>query len=454
MKSSIMNLSKYLSGIPNLNPEDMALILVQAHRFFEYCHDSARDSKSEDSAQTFREWVTKQTSDEELLHQTNQALHYWTEYSNRYLSPTPELDLLTSRPGIVSASGTMSFLLAPLNREVTNQTFLFPKRVGTKAGESEWLKTCNDLAKEMQTRGMSWKTQASYLGNWKRFRKFISVDVRPCQVSWQDATSYHDYLLHEKKLSSASIRSSTFSLKFIFENILHSPLGAEFKKPMPLKPRKPPVVLSRKEVNDFLNHVEGPRHLLFSLLYGCGMRLNEGLSLRIKDIDFENRWILILDGKGSKGRHVPLPEKLVQPLRIHIDELSKSYEYDLIRGIRPWMPASILRSASKNRNDKLWQWIFPSKAIMDYEGFSGKFRWHVPPSGAQRSFSAILARAGIAKHASSHTLRHSFATHLIQNGVDIKTLQRLLGHSDMETTAKYLHVFIDGPTVQSPLDYT
>lgn len=453
MNTVAVDLSTYLSGIPNLKPEDISEILVQVDRFFEYCHNGARDPKSDDSAKTYRELATTQTKDARILHQTNQALYYWAEFHNRYLSPTPELDLLNSRPGFLTSKGSLSFLPIPEDQGCQNQIPLFPIELQSTDYDAAWQSTCNALTKEMQTRGFSWKTQHSYLGNLQRFQKFIATDTKPTQITWKDAENYLDHLLFERKLSSASIRSATFGLKYWFVHILHSPLDTAFKKPMRLKPRKPPVVFSKSEVNQFLAHVEGKRHILFSLLYGCGMRLSEGLCLRIKDIDFENRWILVLDGKGRKGRHVPLPEKLVLPLRAYIEELLRAYDYDLHRGIRPWMPASILRKGPSNTNYKIWQWLFPAESLMDFEGFPGKFRWHSPSSGAQRCFSTVLARAQISKHASSHTLRHSFATHLIQNGVDIKTLQRLLGHSDMQTTAQYLHVLIDGPTVQSPLDF-
>jgi|GEM_PF-1212210 len=443
----------YLAGLPRLSASDQEACVLEAEKYRCYCSEAARDDRLRDSAQNYREIMGKTCPDSLRFQHILEALNYWAEYRHRCNTATRESLMDYERPGRMGRNCTLIFRSAESSIIPDRQISLLPVDAGTCPSDPDWQESCNSLLKEMRQRGFSLRSQTTYLSNLQRFRRYLPCGIFPRSVTWQDAEDYLDIKRNVYKLSAATIRSTTFSLKFWFLNILQIPLGAAYKKPILLQPRKPPVIFSLREVGQFLSCVEGDKHLFFSLLYGCGMRLSEGMSLRIKDIDFENRWILVLDGKGGRGRHVPMPEKLVEPLRSHIDRVSKAYDRDLMRGIRPWMPESLLRRASPLTSYALWQWLFPALSVMTIEGYAGKLRWHVDSSWAQRSFPKILMRANINKKASPHTLRHSFATHLLQKGVDIKTLQNLLGHSDISTTSVYLHVLGDGPVVQSPLDF-
>lgn len=389
---------------------------------------------------------------EDTLHTIRQALLLWAEYQSRYQPTTQPCDAQSLRPAFVGNDGRLKYASQPKNHD-PRQVALFPADNLAKQVDAEWLASSQALLTAMLSKGMTRKTQRGYLGNLQRFRGFLPRTQKPQDTKWSDAEQFIAMLMHQRKLSAASLRAATFGLKFWFETCLGQVLGNEFQKPIPLLPRKPIVVLSRQEVQRLLKHCDHRYQLVFSLLYGCGLRLNECMNLRIKDIDFANRWILVVDGKGHKGRHVPLPNKLIETLQQHIHQLLLAFDYDWIRGIRPWMPDSMARVITNQEQCRVWQWLFPSEAIMEEDGLVGNFRWHKNATVIQRGMYVALEQAHIMKRASVHTLRHSFATHLLQNGTDLKTLQRLLGHAIIHTTARYLHVLIDAPGVQSPLDF-
>lgn len=442
---------RYLEGMPRLSHSEKLSLHSEVDKFCQHCAEAAQDTRSKDSARIYRELLSRSASDERQRQCTLEALNYWGEYCRMYYKSPNDTLKDYSRPGRMGRSHRLNF--GPVDRTSTQQISLLPSGNALCPSDGAWTETSIKFWKEMQKRGFSWRSQKSYLANLQRLRKYLPAEIYPEQARWQDVENMLYNMSHVQRLSVASIRATHSSLKFWFKNIGGTPLGTMDPKPMPVLPRKPPVVFSMQETHRFLSFAEGDGLLLFSLLYGCGLRLSEGLSLRVKDIDFENRWILVIDGKGGRGRHVPLPEKLVESLRSRIVNVCQSYERDAVRDIRPWMPASLLRNPPNAAKYRQWQWLFPAASVMTVDGMSGYFRWHANPSGVQNNFFNLLQLANIQKKASPHTLRHSFATHLLQKGTDIKTVQRLLGHSSLHTTSIYLHVLLDGPAVQSPLDF-
>ena len=236
--------------------------------------------------------------------------------------------------------------------------------------------------------------------------------------------------------------------------MLHRPIAAALRPTQAKKPQRLPTVLTKEEVQAVLSHLSGVHLLMAQLLYGSGLRLMECERLRVKDLDFAQQRIIVRDGKGAKDRITMLPQSLIEPLQTHLLGVAQTHENDLARGYGAvYLPYALDRKYPNAATEWLWQWVFPS-ARLSADPRSGVVRrHHTDESGLQKAVRQAAKNTGIPKRISPHVFRHSFATHLLEAGYDIRTVQELLGHKDVKTTMIYTHVLQKGPlAVRSPLD--
>jgi integron integrase len=254
---------------------------------------------------------------------------------------------------------------------------------------------------------------------------------------------------------SASTQNQAFSaLVFLYRDVLGAQLPEIERAPRARTVTHVPVVLSEGEVRRVLDALAGDVRLAASLLYGCGLRLRECLELRVKDVDFERHEITVRRGKGQKDRCVMLPRSLDDPLRLHLADVEAQHRQDLAAGVgRVVLPDALERKFPNAAIEWRWQFVFPAARICRDPRYGAPSRYHLHDSVIQRAVADAARRAGLTKRVTCHTFRHSFATHLLEAGYDIRTVQELLGHADVTTTMIYTHVLNRGGLgVRSPLD--
>ena len=261
------------------------------------------------------------------------------------------------------------------------------------------------------------------------------------------------HLATQRKVSSATQRQALSAILFLYRNVLEIDLELD-RIPRAKIPKRLPVVLSRDEVRAILGQLSGRNWLMVMLLYGAGLRLLECASLRVKDLDFDRNQIVVRGGKGNRDRATVMPQAVKAPLREHLQTEKRQHESDLASD-RGWveMPFALAKKYPRAGRAWVWQWVFPATRWYRDSVTGQRRRHHYHESALQRAFKQALDRSGVPKAASCHTLRHSFATHLLEDGKDIRTVQELLGHADVKTTMIYTHVLGRGPGgVKSPAD--
>lgn len=303
----------------------------------------------------------------------------------------------------------------------------------------------------LTARHYSEHTKISYK---KWVQDFLNTNLGKENIGEQEINDYLKNLALKKNVSASTQNQALAALLFYFRFILNTPVTELGSVIHAKKSERVPVVFSREEVARVIENLYGQKRLIAKLLYGTGMRLNEALSLRVLDLDFDQNEIIVRHGKGDKDRHVMIPQKLVLELKAHIEKVRELHNKDLADG---WgsnpMPGALARKYPAGSKEFKWQWLFPQKNRWKNLETGEEGRWHLDESLMQRAVKQAILEAGINKNASCHTFRHSFATHLLEIGYDIRTIQELLGHSDVSTTMIYTHVLNRGTGgVVSPLD--
>lgn len=310
----------------------------------------------------------------------------------------------------------------------------------------------------LKTKHYSTRTIRAYR-NWvKRYSAYLQLDDRTYQklfkTTEKDINNFLSYLAVRQKISSSTQNQALAALLFLYRYELNYPVRELGTVLRATKPKKLPVVMGREEVRLVINHLSDDKRLAAQLMYGAGLRLTECLSLRIQDIDFERNEILIRGGKGAKDRRTMLPMSLKQAVKNQIEKARQIHEQDLSEGFGIIsLPEALEKKYTNAQTDWRWQWLFPQSRRWTDPKTGMQGRHHMDQSIMQRAVHTAVLEAEISKRVSCHTFRHSFATHLLENGHDIRTIQELLGHSDVKTTMIYTHVLKRGPAgVMSPAD--
>lgn len=312
----------------------------------------------------------------------------------------------------------------------------------------------SDLITQVRIRQYSIRTEQAYL-NWVlRLISYCSFED-PGGYTDDNLRLYLEYLVVTRGVSSSTQAQALSAIVFFYKNVLAKDVSEDLAFARSRKPKRLPVVLSRNEIRHLFENMTNAHLLLMTkLLYGCGMRLMECIRLRVLDVDFEYKQIIIRQAKGKKDRVVPIPLLLMDDLKHQIDRVEVQHQRDRANGYgHVYMPDALSRKYPKAETEFKWQYVFPAKVI-SRDPRSGHYRrHHMHESSLQKAIKRAALHAGIAKQVSSHTMRHSFATHLLESGSDIRTVQELLGHSDVSTTMIYTHVLNKpGVSVNSPLD--
>jgi len=335
-----------------------------------------------------------------------------------------------------------------LDRNTARET-----NTGSAAGTTSAAQLIDEVRNCLRLKHLAYSTEKAYVDWVRRFFEFAPTDS-PRSIAQEDVRRFLSYLAVERNVSASTQSQAFNALLFLFKNVLHTPIDNLAESIRATKPKRLPVVLARDEIKDLLARLDEPYRLMCRLIYGGGLRLRECLSLRVKDLDLGEESILIRAGKGDKDRRTVLPQSIHNDVRRHLSSVKRRYDKDRelnLPGVP--LPTALDRKYPNAETEWCWYWVFPAHRISAHPRTGVQYRYHIYPSSLQKRFRSALKAIGSAKQASVHSLRHSFATHLIEAGYDIRTVQELLGHADLKTTMIYTHVAEQNKRgIISPLD--
>jgi len=314
-------------------------------------------------------------------------------------------------------------------------------------------KLLEQVREEIRRRNYSYKTEQSYTSWIVRYIKYHGT-VHPNKLGDAEVEQYLNYLANNRNVAAGTQNQALSALVFLYKEVLgkRSLVLNDLKRAK--KPKRLPVVLSVEETTALFKELHGVAALICRLLYGSGLRISEGLRLRVQDIDFDYEQLWVRSGKGLKDRVTLLPQKCIPELREQIKKVEVLHQKDLSKGVGKAILPKALAEKYQNENTELrWQYVFPSKIISKDPRSGLQHRYHLSDKYVQKRVKKAAKKAGLNKKVTCHTLRHSFATHLLQNGYDIRTVQELLGHKNLKTTMIYTHVINKGGNyIKSPVD--
>jgi integron integrase len=309
------------------------------------------------------------------------------------------------------------------------------------------------VRRKLKTRRYSQRTEDAYC-DW--IRRFVLFHDRrhPSTMGEQQIAAFLNNLATVRKVSAPTQNQALHALLFLYRHVLGRNIALVADITPAKRGRRLPTVLSVSEVRSILLQMRGVSRLCVSLMYGSGLRLSECVQLRVKDIDFERAEIMVRCAKGDRDRRVPLPRMSVPAVRVHLERTRRRFERDLRAGVSPApLPNELARKLPGASRDWRWQYVFPAARIHVEKESGKRRRYHLHQTAIQRAFAAAVRSSGVSKRATCHSLRRSFATHVLENGADIRTIQELLGHTSLQTTMVYTHVLNRGGLgIQSPAD--
>ena len=343
--------------------------------------------------------------------------------------------------------------LAPGESAPTSQQPVLRVVGAAHAPEPQKPKLLDRVRQAIRTRHYSYKTEEAYIGWIRRFILFHNKR-HPREMGEAEIAQFLSSLARDAHVAASTQNQALNAIVFLYHHVLEKEIGLIQGVVRAKKPRRLPVVLTKEEVKRVLVGIKGTPWLMAMLLYGAGLRVMECCRLRVKDIDFARNQIVIRAGKGDKDRYTMLPAAVKQPLWRHLQMVKQRHENDLRRGLgRVALPNALERKYPNANKEWAWHWVFPASSHYTDPTTGEKRRHHLHESVMQRAVKQAVVTAGISKPASCHTFRHSFATHLLEDGYDIRTVQELLGHTDVSTTMIYTHVLNRGGRgVRSPAD--
>lgn len=314
-------------------------------------------------------------------------------------------------------------------------------------------KLLQQVREKIRRKNYSYRTEQTYLRWIVRFIKFCGT-IHPLNIKSNEVERFLNYLAVERNVAASTQNQALCAIVFLYKQVLENPLPQLEDIKWAKKPKRLPVVLTKNEVKRIFNHLEGVPLMVATLLYGSGLRISEAIRLRVKDVDFGYSQLLVRDGKGKKDRITVLPCIAIGKLQKQIKKVQLLHEKDSQRGYaKVLMPKALARKYPNASGELGWQYLFPSRKISKDPRSGLEHRHHVSDTFIQKAVRRAVQKSSITKKASCHTFRHSFATHLLENGYDIRTVQELLGHKNVKTTMIYTHVLNKGGKgVKSPID--
>jgi integron integrase len=324
-----------------------------------------------------------------------------------------------------------------------------------KTEGTDWSDIFNELRNCIKLRHYSPRTLKTYTSWTRKFQTFLK-SKNPQLIEVQDVKDFLTWLAVDQGVSAASQNLAFNALLFLFRNVFKQEFG-KIDGIVRAK-RKPyiPVVLSRQEVDRVIGFMKDPHKLIITLMYGCGLRISECLSLRVQNFNFDMKILTIHDGKGKKDRTIPIPETLMDQLQEQLEKVIQLHNQDCLTEFDGVFLYGQLEKKYKNAAKELiWQWFFPARGLTGIPDTKEHRRYHIHETSLQKALRKAVKKAMIPKRVTSHTFRHSFASHLLQANYDIRTIQQLLGHSDVRTTMIYTHTVksVTIKEVKSPLDF-
>ncbi len=402
--------------------------------FLDYCHKYRLNTHHEQSLPSFIEKLRSKHQADFQLQQAHEAVAIYYDIMPGIHVPSQPSENVKSIP------------------QAPNP----PEKKQLPTTKDKWWQAIDQLSNEIKVRHYSPKTLKIYRSWAIKYLRFINYQKDPEDLDSEDVKQFLTHLAVDKKVAASSQNLAFNALLFFYRHVL----GKEFGKidgVVRAKKRKAiPVVLSKNEVDAVLEKMRPPFDLVGKLLYGCGLRLGECLSLRICDFNFDAGILTVRNGKGKKDRSVPIPEAIEDELKAQTDKVYHLLQSDLADGFHgAFMYDSIEKKYRTAAKEFIWQFFFPAKTLTVVEESGEKRRYHLHESHVQRAIKKAVAKAGLMKRATAHTFRHSFASHLLEANFDIRTIQELLGHSDVRTTMIYTHT-VKSTTLKeakSPLDF-